>query len=312
MSVSLVPARRPSTRRRLVAIVGTALLLAGLLPVAAAAPALAGHTPDPASVTVAGSLQSELGCAGDWDPTCATTHLTFDADDDAWQGPFNVPAGDWEYKAPLNDKWDENYGLHAQAGGANIPLSSAPAERQVLLRPREPLDHRQRHLGHRGGARAASRASSAAPATGTRLPRSWLQDLDGDGIVHVRDDGLPAGSYEAKVAINEAWDENYGQGGVPNGANIPFTVPADGAKVTFSYVAATHVLTIRRRPRRRQQRRVGRPPPRLARATSTGRRAAPSRPAPGHAPVPDLPRRRHRRPRSASSASASTASRSSR
>ncbi len=28
----------------------------------------ASHTPDPSSVTIAGDLQSELGCAGDWDP----------------------------------------------------------------------------------------------------------------------------------------------------------------------------------------------------------------------------------------------------
>ena len=27
------------------------------------------------------------------------------------------------------------------------------------------------------------------------------------------------------VAINEAWDENYGLNGVPNGPNIPFHVP---------------------------------------------------------------------------------------
>ena len=50
---------------------------------------------------------------------------------------FSVPAGDWEYKAPLNDAWDENYGLHAAPGGANIPLSlGADRRRQVLLRPR--------------------------------------------------------------------------------------------------------------------------------------------------------------------------------
>ena len=84
---------------------------------------LASHTPDPGAVTIAGSLQSELGCAGDWDAACAATHLTLDAGDDVWQAIFTVPAGDWEYKAPLNDNWDENYGLHAPQGGANIPLS---------------------------------------------------------------------------------------------------------------------------------------------------------------------------------------------
>ena len=67
--------------------------------------------------------------------------------------------------------------------------------------------------------------------------RSWLQDIDGDGIYTFETTAIPAGSYEAKVTINESWDENYGQGGVPGGANIPFTVPGGGARVTFSYDA---------------------------------------------------------------------------
>ena len=46
------------------------------------------------------------------------------------------------------------------------------------------------------------------------------------------------------MAINEGWDENYGEGGVPGGANIAFSVPFDDAKVTFTYVATTHVLTV--------------------------------------------------------------------
>ncbi len=58
------------------------LLAAGLLTLAAwAGPAAASDTPAPASVTVAGSLQSELGCAEDWQPGCAATHLTLDAED---------------------------------------------------------------------------------------------------------------------------------------------------------------------------------------------------------------------------------------
>src|SRR5215211_9246861 len=35
----------------------------------------ASHTANPTNVTVAGSLQSELGCSGDWQPDCANTHL---------------------------------------------------------------------------------------------------------------------------------------------------------------------------------------------------------------------------------------------
>jgi alpha-amylase len=44
---------------------------------------------------------------------------------------------------------------------------------------------------------------------------------------------LPAGSYEWKVAINDSWDVNYGAGGAAGGSNIPITVPAGGASVTF-------------------------------------------------------------------------------
>src|SRR3954469_14324350 len=96
-------------------IVGAALVL---LPAATAAP-------DPSTVTIAGSLQSEAGCGGDWDPGCATTHLAYDAADDVWQGTFTLPAGSYEYKAALNDSWNENYGLHAGLNGANIPTSVA-------------------------------------------------------------------------------------------------------------------------------------------------------------------------------------------
>ena len=74
--------------------------------------------------------------------------------------------------------------------------------------------------------------------------RSWLEDPDGNGIATFETTALPAGSYEAKVAVNEGWDENYGAGGAPNGDNIPFSVPTDHAKVTFSYDTTSHLLTI--------------------------------------------------------------------
>ncbi|MEK7787203.1 MAG: alpha-amylase, partial [Chloroflexota bacterium] len=73
--------------------------------------------------------------------------------------------------------------------------------------------------------------------------RSWLQDPDGDGIYIFETSALPAGSYEAKVALDESWDVNYGAGGVQYGSNIAFTVPAN-AHVTFFYNAASHILVI--------------------------------------------------------------------
>ncbi len=113
------------------------LLLSVLLPagtVSIAPSPVHADTPNPTSVTIAGDLQSALGCGGDWDAACAATHLTYDAVDDVWQGTFTVPAGSWQYKAALNDGWDENYGQHGVAGGDNIVLNLAAAHHgQVLL-----------------------------------------------------------------------------------------------------------------------------------------------------------------------------------
>ena len=43
------------------------------------------------------------------------------------------------------------------------------------------------------------------------------------------------------MALNGTWDENYGAGGAPGGANIPITAP--GSSVTFTYDHATHLIS---------------------------------------------------------------------
>ncbi|HEX9990845.1 MAG TPA: alpha-amylase family glycosyl hydrolase [Chloroflexia bacterium] len=219
-------------------------LLIALLPAQPYA-VFAHHTPAPTSVTIVGSLQSELGCSGDWQADCAATHITYDSTDDAWQGAFSVPAGSWEYKGTLNDNWNENYGLHAAPGGANIPLNLAGASTVKFY-----YDHKSHWVtDNRSSVIATVPGSfqSELGCSGDWQPdclRSWLQDIDGDGIYSFETTAIPAGSYECKVTINESWDENYGQNGVPGGANIPFTVPANGARVQFRYDSVTHILTI--------------------------------------------------------------------
>jgi glucoamylase len=231
------------TRVRKLRTVLIVLAAAVLLPFPAAV--TASDTPDPTSVTIAGSLQSEAGCPGDWDPTCATTHLVYDTNDGVWQSTFALPAGNYEYKAALNDAWDENYGLHAQENGPNIPVSLGSAASVKFY-----YDH-ETHWATDGVssviAVAAGSFQSELGCSGDWDPtclRSWLEDPDGDGTFTFATNALPHGSYETKVAINESWDENYGQGGALNGSNIAFTVPAADSAVSFSYNGATHVLTI--------------------------------------------------------------------
>jgi alpha-amylase len=75
------------------------------------------------SVTVAGSLQSEIGCANDWDPDCTDSHLTFNTTNGLWEGTFQIPEGQYEYKVAINNSWDVNYGAGGAAEGSNIPIS---------------------------------------------------------------------------------------------------------------------------------------------------------------------------------------------
>lgn len=83
------------------------------------------------SVTLVGSLQSEAGCAGDWDPACATTFMT-DLGEGLYEFVVTLPAGDYEYKVAINGGWAENYGVDGAKDGANIVLSLA-AETEVTF-----------------------------------------------------------------------------------------------------------------------------------------------------------------------------------
>lgn len=206
---------------------------------------LADHTPEPTAVTVAGSLQDELGCPGDWQPECTNTYLTYDAADGVWQAVFDVPAGSWEYKAALNNGWDENYGANAQPGGANIGLNVAAGTAVKFF-----YDHQTHWITDNVNSVIATIPGSFQSQLGCPgdwqpdCLQSWLQDPDGDGTYSFSTTSLAPGSYEAKVTINEAWDENYGVGGEPNGANIPFTVVNAGDEVLFTYDPLSHILTI--------------------------------------------------------------------
>ncbi len=61
-----------------------------------------------------------------------------------------------------------------------------------------------------------------------------MKDFDDDGV-YTFSAAIPAGNYEFKVALNESWDVSF-----PASGNVPFTVPAGGANVTFYYDGATN------------------------------------------------------------------------
>ena len=160
-----------------------AMIASSVLAAFSARPALASDTPTPSGVALVGSLQSKIGCPGDWQPECASSQLTYDAGDAIWQGSFAIPAGSYEYKVALNNTWDENYGANAQRGGNNIPLTLG-ADTTVRFY----YDHESHWITSNQTsviAVAPGSFQSALGCSGDWQPdclRSWLQDPDGDGI----------------------------------------------------------------------------------------------------------------------------------
>ncbi len=212
-----------------------AVLLLGLL---LAGTAAADHTPNPTSVTIAGNLQSEItsNACGDWLETCAQTHLD-DPEDGVWQGTFNVPAGNYLYKAVINDNWSENY------PASDKPLAAPGGNVKFYY------DHETHWITDNVNSRIVVAAGNfqsflgcnPAENEGNWQPwclRSWLQDVDGDGTYTFVTDDIPAGNYEGKAALNEGWDESY------PGGNYLFNVPNDCSTTTFTFVSSSNTFSV--------------------------------------------------------------------
>ncbi|MCB9418815.1 MAG: pullulanase-type alpha-1,6-glucosidase [Ardenticatenaceae bacterium] len=199
----------------------------------------------PETVTIPGTIQSVLGCSGDWMPDCAITYLNWDEAAQVWSATFTIPAGDYEYKAALNDSWDENFGLNAESYGPNIPLSLSEETAVTFY-----FDHNTGWVTDDVNSLIAGVVGSFQDELGCAADwqancLKWLQDPDDDGVLIFRTLGIPAGDYEAKVAINQSMDINYGTNGTLDGANIPFNIPADDTLVTFIFDSTNHALSIR-------------------------------------------------------------------
>ncbi|VAW38587.1 hypothetical protein MNBD_CHLOROFLEXI01-5175, partial [hydrothermal vent metagenome] len=200
--------------------------------------------PPPDSVTIAGSLQPLLGCSGEWNTSCAESQLSYSPKDDLWLATFDLPAGSYEYKAALNETWDDNYGLNAEYYGPNIPLELAEDSSVTFW-----YDHKTRWVSDSINSLIATVPGSFQDEIGclgewaADCLRSLLQDPNGDGLYTFITASIPAGDYEAKVTLNQTWDVNFGADGVADGGNIPFSV-ADGQAVIFAFNPATNLLTI--------------------------------------------------------------------
>ncbi|WP_411105218.1 alpha-amylase family glycosyl hydrolase [Streptomyces sp. cmx-4-9] len=237
------PSRRNSARTAAAVLAATAMGLALVPALTTSAQAETAAT----AVSVPGTFNSEIGCAGDWSIDCAQAQLTARIDGSgAWSKTFSLPAGSHAYKAAINKSWAENYGAKAQHFGANIPLQ-VPAGGKNVTFVYDPVTHWitddiNSRIVTAGGS-FQSEIGCAADWAPDCL-KSWLKDIDGDGVYTWSTESIPAGTYTVKAAVGQSWTESYGQGGSPAGADIAFTVPETGSTVDFRYNSTTHVLSV--------------------------------------------------------------------
>jgi pullulanase len=83
-------------------------------------------------VSAPGDFQSELGCSGDWDPSCLKSWLQDPDGDGTYTMTISPPAGTYAAKAAINESWTVSYGAGGDPAGAQIPFT-VPAGTPVLF-----------------------------------------------------------------------------------------------------------------------------------------------------------------------------------
>ena len=193
-------------------------------------------------VTVPGSHNSEMGCAGDWTPDCSAAGLTRRADG-VWEGTFDLPAGEYEYKVAINGSWAVNYGVGGEPGGANATYTHDGGPVTFYW---DPVSHDFSSTAQGPIVTLPGSYQDQVGCPGSWAPdclATWAKDPDGDGVYTWSTDKLAAGAYEVKAAHGLGWAENYGVGGARDGSNYQFSV-GDGEVVEFRYDLESHVLTV--------------------------------------------------------------------
>lgn len=208
-------------------------------------PSTADANSAPSRVTLVGTLQSELGHSGDWDPTAAATTM-HDMGNGEYRFTGSLPAGSYEYKIAIDGKWDENYGSahYSNSGGVNQDgniLITLAQDSQVTF-----------YYNH--GTHRIADSTYYAPIEADKLPRvigsfqsgigeaaDWspadarliMQDSDYDHVYTVTAD-VYEGDHEYQIALGSDVASP-----VHPANRETLQLPQD-VKVTFSYDAANH------------------------------------------------------------------------
>lgn len=191
-------------------------------------------------VVLAGSFQSALGCNSDWDATCLNTALIYSTTTGLFENDFNLPGGYYEYRTVLNGDWaGGNFGSDGTPFGSNYVIYLQCGTKVHFSY--DPVSHL---VTATYNANPQPNAVVVAGSFQTQVgcTADWQPDCDKTRLNYDSNYGgwisdtllIPQGQWEYKVTLNNSWDENYGQDGIRNGANIPLQL-CSPAKVVFNY-----------------------------------------------------------------------------
>ena len=191
----------------------------------------------PETITLVGTFQSELGCTADNTHTCPQTQMHYDILGDIWRTTLKIPQGTHTYYASL-DGGNHIYGQHGISGKSSPPIEISLSSPQFV---NFYYDHKTGWITDDTNSLILTMPSNFQDEVGCLEEwnagcfRTWMQDVDGDGIYTYETLLVPGGSWEARIAVNGDIDTSYGQGGTYDGANFPLWIPNIGHLSIFSW-----------------------------------------------------------------------------
>ena len=202
---------------------------------------------NPEAVSLVGTFQDELACETDLLIDCEATQMVYDRLGDIWRASLELPAGDFEYRIYLDKSDTHIYGKNGNSGvnSFSIPLNLDSPQTVNFY-----YDHKTGWITDNVNSLILTLPSNFQDKVGCKDEwnagcfRTWMQDIDGDGIYTYETLLVPGGSWETRVALDGNIETSYGQGGSFDGDNILLWIANIGHLSVFTWDSNLKSLTI--------------------------------------------------------------------